>query len=298
MEEWSSKGSQSDASDAQGYLDLPSTSTNRRNVFLSVPVAPDSRFYAMNGEKRGKVLIFNQMGFDDWRNYTYRFGSEQDVAKLYDTLPNLGFLEEDIFSYHDLTAEQIQGTARRLAVDPTLIDCDCLITVILTHGENDDLVMAKDTSYHLYEFIENFTPSALPSMAGKPKLFIVNACRGELLDDGSSFLHFRSRTDLLDTRGNVEIFSYPEFADFLIVMSSHHGHFSFRNEQGSWLIQEFCNVLNNCRVEQDSIYDILTETNLAVSTRIADSNDSALVGKKQISSFYSTLTRRLYFARR
>ncbi|XP_055587285.1 caspase-1-like [Uranotaenia lowii] len=287
-----------DIFDAQGYPDPPATPITKRkgSVFLEAPIYQNSRFYAMNGKKRGKVLIFNQVTFDD-KNYAARIGTEKDVQRLYDSLPKLGFLPEDILVHEDFSAKEIERTVRQLDTDPTLVDCDCLITVILTHGEQDDRLMARDTSYHLYQFIENFTPTALPSMAGKPKLFIVQACRGRSLDNGISLSPLRLVMDSVDTIGDMEIFTYPECADFLIVMSSHHGHFSFRNEQGSWLIQEFCNVLDNCQVEQDSIYDILTETNLAVSKRVS-SAEGVMDRKKQISSFYSTLTRALYFAKR
>ncbi|XP_055587288.1 caspase-1-like [Uranotaenia lowii] len=283
------------ASDAQRHR--PPTSNDKRlGSVLKVPIDQDSPFYAMNGKKRGKVLIFNHKKFDD-NIYKEREGTELDVQNLRASLSKLGFLEEDIVSHDDLSAIEIEWEAKELCYDSTLVSCDCLITVILTHGEKDDRLMARDTSYHLYKFIEKFSPSQLPSMAGKPKLFIVQACRGRTLDSGRAVKRRRSLEDSVDA--SSEIFTYPEFADFLIVMSSHHGYRSFRKKvQGSWLIQDLCKVLNNCRVQHDSIYDILTKTNLAVSKRISCNEEDELDGKKQVSSFYSTLTRSLYFARK
>ncbi|XP_055587289.1 caspase-1-like [Uranotaenia lowii] len=276
----------------------PSTSTDdkrKASVFLKVPIAQESRFYAMNGKKRGKVLIFNHRLFDD-ETYEERIGTKEDVIRLRKTLPKLGFLSEDITMYRNFSRKEIELQAMNLYADSTLVDCDCLITFILTHGETGDRLMARDTSYPLYRIIEHYTPSALPSMAGKPKLFIVQACRGGYLDSGRIFLENRSLMDSMDSVGNT--FTYPEYADFLIVMSSHLGHVSFINKEGSWLIQEFCNVVDNCRVDQDSIYDILTKTNAAVSKRVSCNADGKLDGKKQVSSFYSTLTKSLYFARK
>lgn len=86
--------------------------------------------------------------------------------------------------------------------------------------------MARDGKYHLYEFIENFTPTALNAMAGKPKLFIVQACRGKKLDRGVILRAEEPQATALATDhvdSSARIFVYPEFADFLIVMSSHHG---------------------------------------------------------------------------
>lgn len=180
--------------------------------------------------------------------------------------------------------------------DDVLEKSDCLVVVILTHGEPNDLLMARDSEYHLYNFLGNFKPTILNSMAGKPKLFIVQACRGTEPDAGvrlrANLIQSDSGKDQVDSQ--TDIFTYPEFADFLIVMSSHHDHYSFRNELGSWLIQDLCDVIESCDLENDSIYDILTDTNRAVSRRISNAAGEK-DRKKQIPSFYSTLTRKLFF---
>lgn len=136
-----------------------------------------------------------------------------------------------------------------MKTDAELTQCDSLVVFFLTHGEQNDRLVARDETFHLYEFIEHFTPAALPAMAGKPKLFVVQACRGGRLDRGvqlqslvsglASTLVSRFRFDTGSFVGanlvggrrytcpvqDNRIFSYPEFADFLIAMSSHHGLF-------------------------------------------------------------------------
>ncbi|XP_055617145.1 caspase-1-like [Toxorhynchites rutilus septentrionalis] len=275
---------------------LPGEVPRRKgSLYLDTPASPTLKVYPMNGSRRGKVLIFNHVLFDDGY-YSERIGTENDVKRLYATMPRLGFQERDIIVYDDYSFSDIQRTAIKLEFDEDLQDSDCLIVVILTHGEDGDYLMARDNKYHLYRFIENFTPTALKSMAGKPKLFIVQACRGNKIDRGVTLraksIQVSNSMDHVDSQ--TEIFVYPEFADLLIMMSSHHGHYSFRNETGSWMIQELCNVIENCDIDSSSIYDILTETSDAVSKRISNA-DGALNKKKQIPSFYSTLTKRLYF---
>lgn len=276
---------------------IPSPIPKRKGSFyLETPTSPMSRVYAMNGPSRGKVLIFNQVEFDV-TDYPERFGTDRDVERLYGTLPRLGFQQQDIKVFEDYSVAEIRREAMRLQVDKDLEEADCLVVIILTHGEDGDYLMAQDDRYHLYEFIENFTPSALNAMAGKPKLFIVQACRGKKLDRGVNLRAKLLQTDSLpkDTVDSQSaVFTYPEFADLMIVMSSHHGHYSFRNETGSWLIQELCNVIESCDLESDSIYDILTETNRRVSQRTSNA-DGDFNNKKQIPSFYSTLTKQLYF---
>lgn len=217
---------------------------------VDTPVDPDSMSYAMDSRLRGKVLIFNQMTFADV-NFSRRLGSERDVERLLETLPRLGFAMEHIRVLEDSTALEINSVAKNMCNDRSLRQYDCLMVVFLTNGMENDQLMARDTSFYLYDFIEYFTPAKLPAMAGKPKMFIVQACRGGKIDQGvelrktvsswtsctwraSSSSTFSVSSDVIacsqlaedavsDPLEQQHSFSYPEFADFIIAMSSHSG---------------------------------------------------------------------------
>lgn len=68
------------------------------------------------------------------------------------------------------------------------------------------------------------------------------------------------------------------------------GHYSFRNETGSWFIQDLCNVFADSTKPVD-ISEILTETNRRVAQRKSFA-DGVYDEKKQISGYYSTLVRK------
>lgn len=68
------------------------------------------------------------------------------------------------------------------------------------------------------------------------------------------------------------------------------GHYSFRNETGSWFIQDLCNVLIDTKKPAD-INELLTETNRRVALRKSIA-DGVYDEKKQISGYYSTLVRK------
>ncbi|XP_065094538.1 caspase-1-like [Ochlerotatus camptorhynchus] len=251
---------------------------------LPTPTAKNAKLYSMNGAKRGKVLIFNQENFDD-ESYPARTGTDKDVERLNHALPRLGFQKEDIEVHKNMMDSEINGIAVNLENNADLKTSDCLVVVILTHGEENDMLMAKDKAYNLYEFIEKFTPTTLKSMAGKPKLFIIQACRGVPMG--------YSGRDQVDSK--VEIFTYPEFADLVVVRSSQHSNYGFLDEQrGSWLIQDLCHVIESCELEKDTIYDILTVTQSAVSER-CNAENIGFHNTQQIPSIYSTLTKKLYF---
>ncbi|XP_065075296.1 caspase-7-like [Ochlerotatus camptorhynchus] len=252
---------------------------------------PTAKLYSMNGAKRGKVLIFNHETFEEKVGCKDRPGTDQDVARLNQVLPQLGFQTEDIEVYNNISKGEINGIAENLKNNADLEISDCLVVVILTHGIKNDKLVANDGEYHLYEFIENFNPTTLKSMAGKPKLFIIQACRGIKVDDGVNLMAYSAR-DQVDSQPDIR--PYPEFPDLFVVQSSHHGHKAFRDKQeGSWLIQDLCNAIHSCDLETDSIYDILTETNNAISKRLSEAKEYR--DKKQIASIYSTLTKKLYF---
>ncbi|XP_065075294.1 caspase-1-like [Ochlerotatus camptorhynchus] len=270
-------------SGSNSEVDAAGFSEEEGSGILAIPTA---KLYSMNGAKRGKVLIFNQEKFVDG-SYPPRTGTDKDVERLNHALPRLGFQKEDIKVHKNKSSGEINGIAKNLKNNADLEISDCLVVVILTHGEKNDMLMAKDKAYNLYEFIENFNPTTLKSMAGKPKLFIIQACRGEEVDHGVNLMAYSAR-DQVDSR--TKICTYPEFPDLFVVQSSHHGHIAFRNEKGSWLIQDLCKAIESCDLETDSIYDILTETNDAISKRFSNADK-----KKQIASIFSTLTKKLYF---
>lgn len=84
----------------------------RGSVLLETPNAPNAKLYSMNGEKRGKALIFNHVSFFD-PEYLDRHGTEKDVERLYNVLPRFGFQTEDIEVYEDLSCSEITRTAVR-----------------------------------------------------------------------------------------------------------------------------------------------------------------------------------------
>lgn len=94
------------------YDDVPMPTVPRRkgSKYLDTPASPTFKVYPMNGARRGKVIIFNHVEFDD-EDYAKRIGTGQDVDRLYATLPQLGFLKEDILVLEDYSVSEIQRTA-------------------------------------------------------------------------------------------------------------------------------------------------------------------------------------------
>jgi caspase-like apoptosis-related cysteine protease len=52
-------------------------------------------------------------------------------------------------------------------------DADCLLVTLLTHGETSMLVYAHDLLYNVEDLWSPFTAEKYLSLAGKPKIFII-----------------------------------------------------------------------------------------------------------------------------
>lgn len=102
-------------------------------------------------------------------------------------------------------------------------DHDCILISILSHGELG-YIYAKDTHYKLESIWSNFTAPRCPSLAGKPKLFFIQACQGDRLDGG--IILNRTETDSSDNQAMA--YKIPIHADFLIAYSTIPGKFQLK----------------------------------------------------------------------
>lgn len=168
-----------------------------------------------------------------------------------------------------------------------------LIIIFLSHGKEDYYISATDKFFHISVIKEMLISDELKEMAGRPKFFLIQACRGEKSDSGT-MLRASAINDEIDAVKIQDEKIYPNYTDFVVGWSAHHGHYSFRNLDGSWYIQDFCNVFEEANLSRDQILDILTETNRRVTDRTSQSHEDNLNYKKQSSSLYSTLTKKFY----
>lgn len=82
---------------------------------------------------------------------------------------------------------------------------------VLSHGEQG-IIFAKDGAYKPDDSLwGRFTGDKCITLAGKPKLFFIQACQGDRLDGG---VQLRTQVD-----GNSS-FKIPIYADFLIAYST------------------------------------------------------------------------------
>lgn len=243
----------------------------------------DAWFYKMNHKHRGLALIFNHEHFNA-DHLKSRTGTKADFENLKNSLSRLGFF---VKPYNDLTyTEILSALDEATAQDYT--ELDCLFIAILSHGE-EGVLHAKDTPYKPNIIFQKFTAEKCITLAGKPKLFFIQACQGDGLDAGVTM---RTQVD-----GTSNTYRIPSHADFLIAYSTIPGFYSWRNTQkGSWFVQALCEELNTHSYSLD-LLAILTFVVQKVAFHFESNvpNDYQMHAKKQIPCFTSMLTRLLKF---
>ncbi|KAG9275740.1 caspase-6 [Astyanax mexicanus] len=251
---------------------------------------PDEE-YKMDHKKRGRALIFNQEHFYWQLRLNSRSGTRADKLNLVQRFRELGF---DVEAYDDKKREEIMRIITD-AAGSNHADADCFVCVFLSHGENGH-VYANDDKIDIQEMTSLFRGDKCPSLVGKPKIFILQACRGDKHDDPVTPM------DVVDSEINQVVvdagvvYTLPAGADFIMCYSVAEGFYSHRETvNGSWYIQDLCDIL--CRYgSQLEFAELLTLVNRKVSYRsVGNCTDRSAIGKKQVPCFASMLTKKLYF---
>lgn len=245
---------------------------------ISNPVDRDSRVYNMQHRCRGKAYIFNHDLFDASLKLSPRVGSKTDVSNLKRALSQLDF---EVLCFHNCDITSVRRNIKQLAeLDHT--DNDCVMVIVLSHGTHG-MIYALDSYYHSDELWLPFTSDKCPSLAGKPKLFFIQACQGNKKDAG---LTVQSDSSQMDSIAPQE-YSIPTMADFMIAYSTIPGYVSWRNTtNGSWFIEALCEILITYGRQED-LLSMMTMVLLKVATLGRDYS--------QIPCVVSQLIRRVYF---
>nr|AEF30498.1 caspase-1 [Euphydryas aurinia] len=273
-----------DEGDAWGTLD--SSSVHR---YAKMPVDRNAPFYNMNHKYRGMAIIFNHEHFDI-HSLKSRTGTNVDSDNLSKVLKGLGFR---VTVLHNLkSGDVIKYLQQTAEMDHT--DNDCLLIAVLTHGEMG-MLYAKDTHYKSDNLWYYFTADKCPTLAGKPKIFFIQACQGDKLDGGIT-LSNRTETD----GSSSATYRIPIHADFLIVFSTVPGYFSWRNTtRGSWFMQALCEELRYSGTDRD-ILTLLTFVAQKVALDFESNTPDMLPmhQQKQVPCITSMLTRLLVFGKK
>lgn len=205
--------------------------------------------YRMRSKNRGICLIINNIDFE-MESLPTRKGSDMDAYRFKVIFKQLGFSVE---CKRNLTSEKMRATFRQVAARCESKH-DALVVILLSHGTESGIFGTDFLEVDTNDILTYFDNKRCKKMMDKPKMFIIQACRGRLADygvrDTQSFFTQPdtqqtqpsqipslnsespkiSRWSELDKNGN------PTRTDMILCFSCPTGYVSTRNEEeGSWL---------------------------------------------------------------
>lgn len=103
-------------------------------------------------------------------------GSAKDWRRLKLTFEKLGF---HVVVHHNLFSFDIKGELNNLAAQ-NFSKYGCLVVCLLSHGIENAIAGSDDKWVNINKLKYKFSYDKCPSLYGKPKIFIVQACQGKL----------------------------------------------------------------------------------------------------------------------
>ncbi|XP_044862131.1 caspase-14-like [Mauremys mutica] len=171
------------------------------------------------------------------------------------------------------------------------ISC-CLIT-LMSHGRSHGLIQGKDRdTVDLDDIFALFNNIQCPKLQEKPKIFIIQACRGGKEDHGVEEIeHEFKEADC--TCNLIAVRRLPTASDYYVVYSTQKGYVSLRNtEKGSRMIEAMDEVFSEQGMKWH-IGDLFTKINKNLVHETFSIHGCPV---KETIVVESTLTKAVYFA--
>nr|QDF63032.1 caspase-3C [Dugesia japonica] len=234
--------------------------------------------YPMNGKKL--CYIINNELFHKKSGLTRRNGTNIDFKNIKITFEKLNF--EIQWNDNCRSLEMIQNL-QKISLKSDLKDYSIFVCVILSHGD-EGIIYGFEDSVEINKLLAIFTEENCEALRDKPKIFLIQACKGDKCDSGAY-------ADSIQSNNINKMFIEP---NFFIGYSTVPGYFSWRNQVvGSWFISSLCDVINSNENREDLV-QLLVRVNNRVSKYRSNVNRNDMNNKLQISSFVCMLLKDVY----
>lgn len=222
-------------------------------VETSMTDRPQLPCYKMDSAPRGLCLIINNRNFDDaTKNREWSEIDEKALTELF--RDDLSFT---VLVERDLRGRQMLDKATQLS-QTDHSKYDAFVFIIMSHGGERDAVCGVDgESIGLELLMSQFTATNCRSLENKPKLFFIQACRGnrqersspirsDFYRDAVRYRHRYRHQHLSDSTLPRSV--SPIEADFLLFFATAPGYQAFRKERcGSPFIQVLVKTIREYR---------------------------------------------------
>ncbi|KAK3104824.1 hypothetical protein FSP39_011023 [Pinctada imbricata] len=237
--------------------------------------------YSLRKIPRGKALIIN---VNEVIGKPARRGTDIDRDNLRNLLTQLHF-EVTVYDDQDgLTAQEMADKLQDFAADPGHKVGEACMVCLLSHGEEGHIYGTDGKKLELDSVFNLFSNVHCKYLMGKPKIFVIQACRGGALDSGVSL------DDQDEHDGSSMMFKQlPTLSDMIICFPTQTGYYAWRNrERGSWYIEALVQIFMKYAKSED-ICTMLNRVNLLVSRKVSRCPQIEMDSMSQMSEYKSTL---------
>ena len=273
-----------DSNAEKAVMDINVQTTTAEKIASLQKLMKSGDAYNIKNSPRGKCVIFNNEFVDTNKA---RLGSKFDMINLKNISENLNF---EVASFTNRTAEEMKSDLESLRKQD-YTGHDAIIIAIMSHGShgkvsgNDNKPVVIDE-----EILQLFDGQNCPSLSGKPKIFIFQACQGsgkvcavpEADDEEtdqvdavpSSAMAAMSLNSEPEEPGlSTDISLIPHTADMLKACATVKGYVSWRvMNKGSWFIRAIASVFAEFAHEED-IVSLFERVHRRVSEQAASTNN-------------------------
>ncbi|XP_023614642.1 caspase-2 isoform X8 [Myotis lucifugus] len=253
--------------------------------------------YKLQSRPRGLALVLSNVHFTGEKDLDFRSGGDVDHSNLVTLFKLLGY---NVHVLLDQTAQEMQEKLQNFAQLPAHQVTDSCIVALLSHGVEGGVYGVDGKVLQLQEVFRLFDNANCPSLQNKPKMFFIQACRGDETDrgvdqqDGKG--HSLSPECEEGDAGRQELLKMrlPTRSDMICGYACLRGTAAMRNtKRGSWYIEALTQIFSE-RACDMHVADMLVKVNGLIKEREGYAPGTEFHRCKEMSEYCSTLCRHLY----
>lgn len=166
-----------------------------------------------------------------------RPGADKDVLFMNWWLDQCGF-EYTLCTDPDRMELLEKLTSFRDGLNEAKDEISCCLVTLMSHGENGFIKIKGNHRVSLEDVFEMFNNKNCPALHEKPKIFIIQACRGEKRDNGVETDDEPMDLDDISDRKRL-----PTFSDYFIIYPTQADHVALRHPStGSVMIEAMTDI--------------------------------------------------------
>ncbi|XP_040213148.1 caspase-3-like isoform X2 [Rana temporaria] len=243
--------------------------------------------YNLDKEPHGWCVILNN---EDFENGVKRIGTDKDAGAIRRVFEHRRYTVEEC---KNLKGEKMLDIMKEYS-EKDHANNDSFICFILSHGCQETVLGVDGKKVLIKDLTSCFNGQNCKSLIGKPKVFFIQACRGDELDGGVPYEGDGSTSTYECDGGTL-----PITADFLTAYASTEGYKCLRGLEGSVYIQKLCKILEDPDHFQDDLRDLLTklQDDIANDQPFKVKEKGVTQPGKQMPSYTSELRKKLILPR-